>query len=74
MMNRVTLSITLIGRVAPDYDVQAMSAPVAQLVTVLDDRFDYPGQDEGPAPDDQGRRRLAQLILTEGPPKKRRAS
>jgi hypothetical protein len=33
---------TLIGRVGPGQDVRAMEAPVAQLVAMLDERFDYP--------------------------------
>jgi len=35
---------TLVGRVAGGQDVQAMSAPVAALTTMLDERFDYPAQ------------------------------
>jgi predicted permease len=35
---------TLVGRVAPDQDVRAMDAPVAQLTAMLDERFDYPAQ------------------------------
>jgi predicted permease len=35
---------TLIGRVSPGYDVRAMATPVAQLVAMLDQRFDYPAQ------------------------------
>jgi predicted permease len=35
---------TLVGRVAPGYDVRAMGAPVRQLVGILDERFDYPAQ------------------------------
>jgi predicted permease len=35
---------TLLGRVAPDQDVRAMEAPVAQLTAMLDERFDYPAQ------------------------------
>ena len=34
---------TLVGRVAPGQDVRAMATPVAQLVAMLDERFDYPG-------------------------------
>lgn len=32
---------TIIGRVAPGHDVQAMETPVAQLTRMLDERFDY---------------------------------
>jgi putative ABC transport system permease protein len=32
---------TLVGRVAPDRDVRAMDAPVAQLAAALGERFDY---------------------------------
>jgi predicted permease len=35
---------TLVGRVAPDYDVRAMEAPVAQLAAMVGERFDYPAQ------------------------------
>ena len=35
---------TLVGRVAPGHDVEAMAAPVAQLTAMLDERFDYPAQ------------------------------
>jgi predicted permease len=35
---------TLVGRVAPGYDVGAMDTPVAQLAAILDERFDYPAQ------------------------------
>jgi predicted permease len=35
---------TLVGRVAPGYDVRAMEAPVAQLAATLGERFDYPPQ------------------------------
>ena len=35
---------TLVGRVAPSYDVRAMEAPVAQLAATLGERFDYPVQ------------------------------
>ena len=35
---------TLVGRVAPNHDVRAMEAPVAQLAATLGDRFDYPAQ------------------------------
>ena len=35
---------TLIGRVAPGQDVRAMEAPVAAVVAMLDERFDYPAQ------------------------------
>ncbi|MFN8582503.1 MAG: FtsX-like permease family protein [Gemmatimonadaceae bacterium] len=35
---------TLIGRVAASQDVRAMSAPVAQLTAMLDERFDYPAR------------------------------
>jgi predicted permease len=34
---------TLVGRVARNQHVRAMEAPVAQLVAMLDERFDYPG-------------------------------
>lgn len=34
---------TLIGRVAPGQDVHAMAAPTAQLLTMLEERFDYSG-------------------------------
>ena len=40
----VSWNSTLIGRVAPGYDVHAMAAPVARLVAILDERFDYPAQ------------------------------
>lgn len=33
---------TLIGRVGPGHDVLAMTAPIAQLLTMLEERFDYP--------------------------------
>lgn len=33
---------TLIGRVGPGQDVHAMAAPIAQLLTMLAERFDYP--------------------------------
>jgi putative ABC transport system permease protein len=35
---------TLVGRVAPHYDVRAMEAPVAQLAAMVAERFDYPAQ------------------------------
>ncbi len=35
---------TLVGRVAPGYDIAAMATPVAQLTAMLDERFDYPAQ------------------------------
>ncbi len=35
---------TLVGRVAPGHDVHAMTPPVAQLVAMLDERFDYAAQ------------------------------
>ena len=35
---------TLVGRVAPNQDVRAMEAPVAQLAAALGERFDYPVQ------------------------------
>ena len=35
---------TLVGRAAPDQNIRAMDAPVAQLVAMLDERFDYPPQ------------------------------
>jgi putative ABC transport system permease protein len=35
---------TLVGRVAPNHDVRAMEAPVAQLAATLGERFDYPAQ------------------------------
>ncbi len=35
---------TLIGRIAPDQNLRAMDAPVAQLAAMLDERFDYPAQ------------------------------
>jgi putative ABC transport system permease protein len=35
---------TLVGRVAPDYDVRAMEVPAAQLAATLGERFDYPAQ------------------------------
>jgi len=35
---------TLIGRVAPNQDVRAMGAPLAQLTAMLDERFDYPAR------------------------------
>ena len=35
---------TLVGRVAPGQNVEAMAAPVAQLTAMLDERFDYPAQ------------------------------
>src|SRR5690606_25326968 len=35
---------TLIGRVAPDVDIRAMEAPLAQLAAMLDERFDYPAR------------------------------
>jgi predicted permease len=35
---------TLIGRVAPGRDVREMSAPIARLTAMLDERFDYPVQ------------------------------
>jgi predicted permease len=34
---------TLVGRVDPTQNVRAMQAPLAQLVAMLDQRFDYPG-------------------------------
>jgi putative ABC transport system permease protein len=33
---------TLVGRVGPNQNVRAMEAPVAQLVAMVDERFDYP--------------------------------
>lgn len=35
---------TLVGRVAPNQDVRAMQASVAQLTAMLDERFDYAAQ------------------------------
>ncbi len=35
---------TLVGRVAPGHDVSAMAAPVAQLTSMLGQRFNYPAQ------------------------------
>jgi putative ABC transport system permease protein len=35
---------TLVGRVAPGNDVEAMAPPIAQLTAMLDERFDYPAQ------------------------------
>ncbi len=35
---------TLVGRVAPNYDVRAMDAPAAQLAATVGQRFDYPPQ------------------------------
>ena len=35
---------TLVGRVAAGQDVRALSGPIAQLVRMLDERFDYPAQ------------------------------
>ena len=35
---------TLVGRVAPGFDVAAMDAPVARLASMLGERFDYPAQ------------------------------
>ena len=35
---------TLVGRVAPNYDVRAMEVPVAQLAATVGQRFDYPAQ------------------------------
>ena len=35
---------TLVGRVAPGHSVHAMTAPLAQLTAMLDERFDYPAQ------------------------------
>jgi predicted permease len=35
---------TLVGRVAPNQDVRAIGAPVAQLAAMLGERFDYPAQ------------------------------
>ena len=35
---------TLVGRVAPGYDVHAMEAPAAQLAATVGERFDYPAQ------------------------------
>ena len=35
---------TLVGRVAPGHDVRAMETPVAQLTSMLDERFDYAAQ------------------------------
>ena len=32
---------TLIGRVAPNQDIRAMDAPLSQLASMLDERFDY---------------------------------
>jgi predicted permease len=40
----VSWNSTLVGRVGPGHDVRAMSGPVGQLVTMLDERFDYPEQ------------------------------
>ena len=33
---------TLVGRVAPTHNVRAMETPLAQLVAMLDERFDFP--------------------------------
>jgi putative ABC transport system permease protein len=35
---------TLVGRVAPNQDMRAMGAPLAQLTAMLDERFDYPAR------------------------------
>jgi putative ABC transport system permease protein len=35
---------TLVGRVAPGYDVRAMEAPAVQLAATVGQRFDYPAQ------------------------------
>jgi predicted permease len=35
---------TLVGRVAPGFDVRAMDAPAAQLAATVGQRFDYPAQ------------------------------
>jgi putative ABC transport system permease protein len=35
---------TLVGRVEANEDLRAMDVPVAQLVAMLDERFDYPAQ------------------------------
>ena len=35
---------TLVGRVAPGFDVAAMDAPVTRLAGMLGERFDYPAQ------------------------------
>jgi predicted permease len=35
---------TLVGRVSPGQDVRAMTAPLARLTSILDERFDYPAQ------------------------------
>jgi putative ABC transport system permease protein len=35
---------TLIGRIAPGHDLRSMGTAVAQLVAMLDERFDYPAQ------------------------------
>jgi predicted permease len=35
---------TLVGRAAPGVDLRALSAPLAQLTAMLDERFDYPAQ------------------------------
>ena len=35
---------TLIGRVAPNQDIRAMGAPLAQLTAMLDKQFDYPAR------------------------------
>jgi predicted permease len=35
---------TLVGRVASNYDVRAMEAPVAHLAATVGERFDYPAQ------------------------------
>jgi predicted permease len=40
----VSWNSTLIGRVAAGFDVHVMAAPVARLVAMLDERFDYPAQ------------------------------
>ncbi|MGH7553385.1 MAG: ABC transporter permease, partial [Longimicrobiales bacterium] len=39
-----TYNSTLVGRVAPGFDLHAMTAPVARLTSMLDERFDYPAQ------------------------------
>jgi putative ABC transport system permease protein len=37
---------TLIGRAAPDREIRAMEAPLAQLAAILDERFDYTARDK----------------------------
>jgi predicted permease len=37
---------TLIGRVAPDRELGALEAPLAQLAAMLDERFDYTARDK----------------------------